>query len=481
MLNPAAVTEGLQLANALAAQGRVAVPVPLTPVESVVKANLTGDLVIAMNDTEDASVFAALMLNASKVTTRDGAPEHELAQVDFVEKGAAVAAVNLDLGKNVVVPKVLDIINRTMELAQMNASRSLNNIAVVPAHYSTIYSNPNVLALVEPFAEVAFEDYQPRAVLTRMPTLEEATAWMTTGSSAIDADVLELLKRNPNLPLQAVDGMFINYSHALKPFNVQVNPYHADEDRLVAIFLIARRLLSDIPDFAALSLNDHRSVLASILSQSAAGINGIIRIRERSSTLNTLIRSFPSADASATVGNGNEIIIYVNGDVYSRWLNDGGTPETIMGSFISDRETGYQALIDKKSTYETTWNQHLKIRSAYISEERFNRTAFALRTVLVAAIDAHDEPTLSKEILRNRMVELLSDFSVRHLDQFSGYIRDIVCKLFFAHTNVLMLLREMDGIKAANPEMPMDEVATLAVVEFIAEWFSVQMTAEVLV
>lgn len=478
MLNPAAVTEGLQLALALAEQGRVVTPVPLTPLECVVKANTTGDLIIAGNTSTDSSEFASLVLAASKVTTRDGAPEHELAQVDFVEKGAAVLAVNFDMGKNVVVPKVLDIINRTTELAQFKANRSLNNIAIVPAHYAAIWSNPNVLAMIEPYAEVAFEDYQPRPVLTRMPSLEEATAWMTTGSSVVDADVLDLLKSNPNLPLEAVQGTFFEYSHGIMSLSKQVNPYTANQDRVLAIFLIARRLLTDIPDFAALSLNDHRSVLASIMSQAAAGANGVVRLRERSAKLNTLIRSYPSTDINMSVGNGNEIIIYVNGDVYSRWLNDGGTPETIMGAFITDRKLAYQELLDGRAGYEKAWTQHLKIRSAYITEERFNRTAYALRTVILAAIDEHDEPTLSKELLRNRMVDVLGDFHKRHLDNFTGYIRDVVCKVFYAHTNVLVLLREMDSIKNANPEMDMDEVAILAGIEFIAEWFSVQMTAE---
>lgn len=481
MLNPAALTEGTQLALSLAAQGRVLRPLALTPLECVVKANNTGDLVIASNTCSNPEEFASLTLAASKVTTRDGAPEHELAQVDFVEKGAAVLAVNFDLGKNVVVPKVLDIINKVTEQAQYSANRSLNNIAVVPAHYATIWSNPNVLALIEPFADVAFEDHHPRSILTRMPTLEEATAWMVTGASTVDADVLELLKANPNLPLEAVQGLFFEYSQTLLPFSKQVNPYNANQDRVLAIFLIARRLLSDIPDFAALSLNDHRSTLASIMSQAAAGANGIVRLRERNGKLNTLIRNYPTTDISLSVGNGNEIIIYVNGDVYSRWLNDGGTPETIMGAFITDRKLAYQELLDGRVGYEKAWAQHLKIRSAYITEERFNRTAYALRSVLLAAIDTHDEPTLSKEILRNRMVEVLGDFHRRHLDHFASYIRDVVCKVFYAHTDVLVLLREMDSIKNANPEMDMNEVAILAGIEFIADWFSAQVIADPLI
>ena len=473
MLNPSSITEAKELVNAIATQGRYIKAKGVTPVDSLIRANTTGDLAHAISNVTDFNEFSELVSSASRVVSRDGAPEHDLASAEFVEKAAGVIAVNLDLAKNTVVPHVLDVLQRVTELADLTARRELNNIAIVPDHYESIWDNPGLNELIEPYANTAPADEVITSVLGALPSLEEATKWMTTGSAIVDADILELIKHDPELPLRVVQGTFFEYLSSQASLSVLTNPYKTDRVSILARFLIANHLLSVVPAEANVPLAEFKRIVVAIMVQSAVGLHDVIKLRKRAVDANQLLRSYPVTEFNY---GGAQVNIDVNGTIYNRFLEAGGSPESIMGAFITDRSVDSAKLISEKETYEKAWAQYVKVRSEVLSEQRYNRTVAALRSVLAADIKNLPESyPVNGEILYGRAGTLLNEILPRDLEGFPAAVRDIVCKLFYAHTNVLIILSEMDRIKAKFPLLPMDEVATEAVTEFITDWVEAQL------
>jgi hypothetical protein len=169
--------------------------------------------------------------------------------------------------------------------------------------------------------------------------------------------------------------------------------------------------------------------------------------------------------------------LIVNGDVYTQWLSEGGTPETLLGASVTDREMGFGSLIEKRDQYESSWKYRMTVvRSAQNSKE-FSVVLGALRDALTKCINDLPDDQLkagSRGDLHVRLAAALENVYINDVAGDSIYrtVRKLVCGILFANRDVRSILDNMEGVAKIHADLDVREVALLATIELLTKWFS---------
>lgn len=465
MLSTSAVYEAQQLTTLLGTYNLGAVAVPNSPLESLVRANMTAPMAIAINSV-GAEEFAPLLLEGSKFRDHTGAVDHDLVQAEVIEVVAGVVAGNLDVAKNVVNPICLDVLARLDSTVQQAAAREINNIAVVPDFFGEVWNNPQLTNLTEMFETTAPTNIELRGIVPDIS--DEAVAELVvTGVSPLDQDVVaEFAKDNSALLGKVYREVFVRSKPSDRELSDILNPLASNRSQILAVFLLARRLSDDIPDGISISLADYRLYLANIMAQAGYAITRLQALRERAIKTRTLLRGFPFLPPAG------EALVVVNGPVYNEWLKAGGTPEILLGSFITDGELDFDTLIAKGAEYTKAWNRHLAIKAQIVSDDRYSRIVAGLNAVMVAVIreQAADTNGPSKDQMFDALKTQLDMIHRKDIDDVAHLVQRVVCRVMFRHTDAESILNRMDYISGQYPDMEISEVTLLATIDHVATW-----------
>lgn len=394
---------------------------------------------------------------------------------DEIATCAEIVLGNLHIARNIVNPICVDIAKRVHAAAAGSIEAASSRIFVNAIEYAKLWSNPVLATMLSGYEQSnAPREYR----LPMHPTLSAADirALLTTGSKAFDTELTDALSG-------ISDELLSNIVNSV--FSSSENPYRFIEqlahDRsmassmaLLILFIIASVYVKTPPEGVNAAGMNYGHAILDVRSHTAISVLNVMRRRERDLRLNSLIIKWPSSIDSLKA-------IEVNGDVYAKWLADGGAPELLFGSYFTDKEQNCASLLAKRDVYIQKWNEAERGLVAQATADRYAVMQRELAEALFEAIRGLSDDWLvngSREPLIAAVRERLPHTTIRDLDNLPMCVRHIVCHALFPQTNAMRILSTMDKLILDMPDAPVREIALHTAIDILAEWLASQITYE---
>lgn len=477
MLNKNSIESVFPLVERLEAAGQVATPMPGTPLDSLVKAGIdpVGSHIDPTAPDSPYSIVAE-----SQVHDMSGVAQHQATLEVLVETIAKTVESNINVAKNVVKPTIqalVDAFDGRVGTARANAE---NVISIVPDFFDKIWSNPVITGMVETFAQAPVRKKKLSIIFPSI-SMDEMMQLLNTGSARFDEELGEWLQKVGMEKVMDAYAQVFALSKRFQELEVAelLSPYRQDRDILLLVHLMARKLLQSPPEGMEVPLIDYREYVALIQEQSGRAVCRVLEKREMDAGSKTLVTEFPIVRLDQ-VNVGGDVSIHVNGEVYNRWLEEGGTPEVLFGAYVSDQARSYTRLLAEREQYEAVWKRELTVIQTRVRFEMINIKLDALRAALADVINGLDDEQVIgvRQELHLRAKEELAKITAPMLDNIYVVARRLVCRSMFSRTDAEKILVAIDNAALANPDMDIQDAALLGTAEYVSLWVASQIIVE---
>lgn len=469
MIQESTIEAVYPLADLLAGKGISVYPVQDTPVASLQNSVVIPD----SHENLDLDPIAELM-RGSRAPDLAGEIQHDVVMEEVVKVVSKTVSNNLRVAQSVVNPAVKEAVSDAKDHMAKSQNLDTTKIAVVPVNYGPVWDNPSLAEMISRYDETPMRQtnfYLPVPNDTDPQALREL---VMSGASRFDDDLKGLLDNLGDKTLQ--DIYLAAFSE--KPQErmgqledlMNVDGDVARRNWFLILHLFARRMYDNPPSGTPVSLQEYNAHLSNLLAQTGRHLNREMRQREKDTRRRNLIRRWPMFSNNLVFNGGIEI--YVNGDLYNSWLEKGGSPETLMGSMVSDQAKDFDYLIENKARYEKTWERRLKSMETALRMERFNHAMAAIEYAVTKQINAlaEDDLIVEREVLHSRLQERLKTLGGKFYDNLYVTVRDVLCYAMFPHTDALRVLEAIDAVADDYPEMDIREAALLGTIEYVSVW-----------
>ena len=431
-------------------------------------------------------------------TSREREPNGEFRHGRYLEEALLLAANSVradhDFARNGVNPVIRSIVEavEAAEAARSGEGDLRPNVA--PYFYADIWDSSSFLAIVDRYADTPVDKvYVPVAIPrpTDVTLVEVACA----GVPALSEQIQELVaNRGEDYVAQIYRAVFENDTRARAELELQGNSFddgwffsnsRVATDSVIIAHMLARGLLKrDKPEGA--DERTFESAVSSIIGASGHRLQRAMQQRELDKKNRQLVIAYGYVQGGASpvaVANGNRFgspttgHIVVNGDLYNEYLEAGGTPEALMGGAYINQPTQMDEILRRHDELTKTY----KSREATISEQlvsaRFTRVLDMIRVEVFRYLGTLDERELtrSREDIVLAIREELSLFRNRDLDALWFFVRRLICRVFFPHTNALRCLTKLDEVATRMPDVDVQVASFHATLEMMIDWLFEQI------
>ena len=445
------------LALRFANDGKVAVPLDDSPLDNLMRGcSLNGHFVNGktLDDYSLQEVFDCVETE-SGARVADGQSEHSNAMDTVTQMVAKGVSSLLDTTRNIVVPDIKDVITKVQQLADGYVTNTMDPFTVVMKESPKVYWDPLLIELVERFSETPAREVQRR----QLPTLdgEALKKKIQTGADGFDNLIEELLGE---------DG----YHWVNETFsgNVELNQLHPDY--AIALHLLCKNMHDDPAEGTRLSLMDYNDYISRMIEQSGRIAYHALETHRRRRKLGSLY-----VGPSRMVDGYREI--EVDGEVYRKLLDEGLVPEVLFGNELSGRRYMANQLLEVKDELLNLYNREMRLRSTRHRLEQTNKLREYLEKVVSLMINERDEDQLpaDRAALHKRLADYVRSINDHEFDNLSMLCRNIVCHVFYAHTDAKRLLVIGDRIGSEYPDVDPREIMLMATIEYISMWVAKQI------
>ena len=489
MIRQNSAFSALELATVLDAQGISITPMPESPVAKLVDTcycpsldgSIPGLSAATANVDGASSGFVYALTEASMKADASGLVKHDLAMDELVEVISNAVAMNHDLARNRVNPIIKVVIEEvTSNVASAKASAS-QVLTVIPDEYNEVWNSGIIAGLVDKYSETP---NRPIALNISLPAIDGPflDGLLKTGTSRFDDDVQAMLEKLPaGTVMDLYNSLFVPSAQVTRLgsnltdyINIQVH-----RDTVLLVHLLARKLLTKIPDGVAVDLDTYRNYITGIIEQSGRALNRILEKRNAIEKSKQVVERWPFVSIeNAKPGEG---VILVNAANYARWLKDGGSPEVLFGAFITDQAAGYDQLLGLADEYRKSWGRQERVLQTAARFRSFSDFQKALRAAVSKQIGelTEEELVVDRQTLQTRLNEQMAFVNEESTKDVYTLVRRIICRTIFPHTQAEMVLEAVDAAANANPNIDIREAALLGTIEIVGNWLAAMLVVEV--
>lgn len=469
MISQSNAKSAIALAEEFDRRNLILQPVPGTPLYELVKFS---NLLAFETNTTDYRPSPA-EIEAATVGYVDGAPSQHSIELDALSTQIAKAvSQHLNFAKNVVRPVVEELVNEVQaDIAALtiNPEYSLDVVVVDPP--APLISS-TFEEMVEEFKET---DYLPingyMSLVSK--TTPEILETMVTGTAEIDEAVNAWAAQRGDAFFQNVWNCVFTPEPTEQRFESLIQDPDLGVDAAITVFLLCRRLYDNPPEHTAVSLVKYNEQIADLRNQAALRIHHGYEEYSRINSLKLLIRKVTK----------NEL--YVNGEVYRKWIEEGGKNAVLFGSVLSNRPVKYVAdLNEKAAELVQIWEQHNHILNVTVRNKRFvtYKTIMLERTQQVVAnnLQACFGPiangrSISIELPEFQqgnycLKEFIDTLIESDFDNLWTVCTKAVCRAGFFYTAAEKILFGIEKACKENAGIEVREAALLSLVEYVTDY-----------
>lgn len=462
MLTKSALNAAYPLAQSLASKGISLSPIANTPLQALVACSLREKAVVdaaPVGSFESFDYNQSLLDSSAAEAPVTGEVEHDSIIERTVAAAAAAVEKNLNQAREVVVPMIKSVVESTTAYMDASAQSSLSPLVVAPYYYKAIWDCPITVELVSKYANFQVEQVQLGKPFPRPADLRAA---LLTGAGRYDEEVVAFANAVGDDKLEYVWTAVFGGGVA-GSLNQVLRVTYDGADNCLLTFLFARRLMDEIPDGLDMELSAYNAYVSSIMAQAGRATARVYAQRESDISVKRLVLAYPANQEG-------EVIVL--GDVYNAWLEAGGAAEILLGASVTDRQVGYQDLLNGKERYLREWQRYYAALQTKASMVRFDSLVAGLRQAMTAIINSDDSNLQLEDraVYHQRLKERLQHVKPKDIEELWHIARKTVCRVLFPHTNAEMILNAIDAAVKAHPEMDIREAGLWATIDYVAQW-----------
>lgn len=473
MLNAAHLESIIGIDERLSARKEFLAPIDGTPLAALVNACW----VSLPSDAQSADGSFMFMKN-STYTPEGGLCEHDAVMDELSGVIGPNIMQNIAWARNVVNPAVTYLAESIQKYAIEKQTRNPGDLEIVPNEWADVWSNPTLSQMVSPYAGQPADVELP--TMPNMPAVagdEDVLALIRTGVSHVDDQIAAMVKGwDPGHAAYLYNTYFssgVGPTDDVAGINT-VGPGNAGTGLM--LYLISRALQDDRPAEVDLDDAEYQLRMARITNYLGSRVATSITDRTGRTEVNNLDIKYPQPGGTGIAAGGSKI--FVDGDVYRKFLGEGGTPEVLFGSHFGDRTRSYQDLLANKETYLQNWETKRGWQAAQVEANKLDiirqacvKGLLDLAEQMPEELAVIDLPTLTPAI--EAVAAAITPESTECLYTLS---RDLVTRVLYPHTDAAKILCLFDDAKCADEAMSNEEATLVVVVDLLCDWVAQQIT-----
>lgn len=405
--------------------------------------------------------------------------QHDLQINALVDQLSRLVTTHVGFAKNVVKPLVVDFAKSVQDYLQTYKPKSASE------NFELKVFNAPELIYDESFLDT-LKPYQGKTVLVpdlrfklAFKTEEELLGMVVFGSERVDQLIIKWHSEQDENFLSRVYNSFFSSENTKDIITYQGIDKLTITDRMsyaLAILLLSNKLMNNADGSDEnINLQTHKATALQYMSYAGALLVDCI-------------------NKYALMVKTNQLVIYsdqfkklvaVNGLVYREWLNEGGSPEVILGYLISGDQRGSKEYINtKRDVYLKGWNSYI----SFYEVDQSNRFIDYFKDYLLSqftlslkeGVEAQEEYALKNPNYYTNVADsakqYVNNLSKDQIQDVYAISLMLVAGVRFYYTPAFNILSDINEVAKVNPEVDVREAALLAVVNYISDYFASQIT-----
>lgn len=477
MLNKSAIDSAYSLMEVADARSMIIVPLEISPLKELVMAARADEKFVVINGENIAPNVDDMLYIANTVNPGFGTSDHDKTMDEITAVAAKSVQGQISFARTVVAPVVSELVHKVSEsIGGMSASELLGMEVIVKDEPAPLL-NPAIKRMVEDFESLA---YQNPALRMRLPSMavSDVIENMMTGNNVLDNDIRQWAAAIGIDFFISVWETFFQQKQAdltdtkIVTFRDLLNDAELGKDRALAVFLLARRLIDDVPNGTEMAASDYENLMADFRNNAGNVVAYHLSKMERTEKTALLVLSY--TDNTVTVDGPN----------YKRFIEAGGSNEVLFGSLVKGPMlTSNLALLEKAAELKAVWDHHCSLVQSVERNRRYNRIKeflamhFQLQLKEITQEELGTIGNIDKVL--NKFNEMLQYVTESELVDLYALCLKLVCYARFPNSGAERILTGIENAKKANPEIEIREAAAIAILEYIADWVATQMVVKV--
>jgi hypothetical protein len=461
MINKSTFEQTIPLAQLLAEKGKNLNTLQGSPLDNVLKTCSTYGLHVEGQsfDTLSLGEVNDYLTTQCNHKLEGGYNEHNAAVSEVVDLAGKAVAQSLNFARNVVLPDIKSILEKVEQVVVGIRSNKSEPFVIVQKTPAKIFSNPLLHELVERFSNVAAGSVERREMAPLLGA--DVRGFISTGASQFDGEVEEILNENEGMGYAVVQNVLEG--------RIELN--NVAPEFAVGVHLLCKALHDNPYDGVKMPLMEYNQRLARLIEQSGRIVYQEIERNLRRKKLGLLY-----VGGSMLIEEGKSAIV-VNTDVYLDMLEKGLTPEALIGNEFLGRRYNDSQLIEKVDELTALYNREMRFREMQAQMENTNMAREAVERIFALEIVNREEGDLpvDRASLQKRLNARIGLLGESDLKSLTTLVRDLVCHVFYAHTDARRILCTIDAMGEKYPDIDPREAALLATVDYVAYWVSKQI------
>ncbi len=477
MLRVQAISAGQDVAAVMTNKGITLAPKAGTPLKILFDYSTKGSQVITSTDPNTNCDVYDIVKGITNGNL-NGETAHDVSQKEIEEVLYRNTSNAIAFARNVVNPAI-KAIHETVATAANEVS-NISRLGILPFYYDELFDLPVWSAMIAKHDEIPVSSV--RVDVTAFP-LGLDPAWLLetikTGSTKIDERIQAIISTQADDYLNSIyAALFANDNDANARLSLLSRTGGGEftfaSNRLnvphcAVAYLLAKGMFDNPPEGVKLSKADYELQVSSVLAQAGRRLCRAIETRKEDLRTKFLVISMPQPGWNY---NGQNIV--VNGDVYDKFLADGGTPEILIGNVQIAGDSFLPGIVARAEEALRAYRKH----EAEIVEQHDASFVSRVKSALYNAVLELVRNTPDDELSRSR-ADCVSE--LREHTKFIGraelnnlwvLIRRLVCHVLYPHSDALKILSLFDDIAARQPNDSVELVEYHVMLSYLVEYLS---------
>ena len=310
---------------------------------------------------------------------------HDVRETEVVEMFSQTLFKRLNVLRDEIIPLVETVASR---VNQNVAEEIPSTWAIEQLPFQNLYRSERFAEFLEKYPATLIRDASTLSGLSDRDE-EEIASLINTGSTALNELVVEIVA---NYPANWLKDVYDRYFKAGAPqkINTRFNPFLSWGvlDELIVVHILARVIEAKglVDATIAMSLNEFKNALAQLIVATGATINRC---------LGQLLDFANHGMVVLTIDRVTSTI-YVIDDNYNKLLNEGGSPDAVIGSVIAgETALNVQQYLQRKDALEEVARKDFETQTLTIANNVLPRIASVIPKIIKEQFEGLRAETLA--------------------------------------------------------------------------------------
>lgn len=443
------------LALALSEKNVILRPLLDTPLACLVQQTPTMALALRTKPLADVTFeeSSQLLVDASKNS------EHGELLNQLVQLGVKGVSATLSYARNTVVPEIVEISKTYEELLQERLTKVNDPYTIEQSFIPQIWQSDLAAEIVAPFQNSPVRVIAPRGL--GEPTDEQIGEMLSSGIGELDEGLRALLAENNGVGYAAVRRLIAGQITV-----EQFSPVFS----LAAVQLLRGIKENPLPG-VTMSLDEYRVYHTDLLVQIGGLAYRYLSLLDSQSRNGVLFAAPYTGDAPGT--------IHVNAAVYAAWLEQGLTPEALIGNELDGRRyvrPGDLTNPEIVKTLEAIYQRYHRLGEQKVRTDNLLIRRDLFNKVLVLDLqerhtgDRFPEGLKEVPLWTQRLTKAAKLITDKDLENPYQAFSAVLCATYHAHSDAWRVIEIINDLGEQYPDTDKRELATLATVKYVTLW-----------